>query len=55
MPFGMTAARFAKLNRGGADLQNQLGGVQGSFNTHVNIIGEVPMTCGKKRHLTPFG
>lgn len=44
----MTAARFAKLNRRRADLENQLVDVQGSFNTHVNIIGEVPMTCGKR-------
>ena len=36
----MTAARFAKSNRRGADLENQLIDVQGSFNTHVNIMGE---------------
>lgn len=36
-------ARFAKLNRRGADLENQLVDVQGSFNTHVNRRGEVPL------------
>lgn len=35
-------ARLAKLNRCGADLENQLIDVQGSFNTHVNIMGETP-------------
>lgn len=35
-------ARFAKLNRCGADLENQLIDGQGSFNTHVNIMGDTP-------------
>lgn len=38
----MMAARFAKLNRCGADLENQLIDGQGSFNTHVNIMGDTP-------------
>ena len=43
-------ARFAKLNRRGADLENQLIDVRGSFNTHVNIMGETP-TAHKERHI----
>lgn len=46
----MMAARFAKLNRCGADLENQLIDVPGSFNTHVNIMGETP-TAYKKRDI----
>lgn len=49
IPRGMMAARFAKLNRRGADLGNQLIDVQGSFNTHVNIMGETPTTHKKKK------
>lgn len=44
----MMAARFAKLNRYGADLENQLIDVQGSFNTHVNIIGGTPTAYKKE-------
>lgn len=44
----MTAARFAKLNEHGADLENQLIDAQGSFHPHVNIMGETP-TAHKKR------
>lgn len=40
----MMAARFAKLNRRVADLENQLVDVQGSFNAHMNGTGEMPMT-----------
>lgn len=50
----MMAARFAKLKRRGADLENQLIDVQGSFNTHVNIMGETPR-AHKKRHLEQIG
>lgn len=39
----MMAARFAKLNRCGTDLENQLIDGQGSFNTHVNIMGDTPI------------
>lgn len=38
----MMAARFAKLHSCGADLENQLIDGQGSFNTHVNIMGDTP-------------
>lgn len=44
----MIAARFAKLNRCAADLENQLIDGHGSFNTHVNIMGKMP-TAYKKR------
>lgn len=47
-PPEMMAARFAKLNRYGADLENQLIDVQGSFNTHVNIIGGTPTAYKKE-------
>lgn len=43
----MMVARFAKLNRCGTDLENQLIDVQGSFNTHVNIMEETP--CAHKK------
>lgn len=42
------AARFAKLNRCGADLENQLIDVRDSFNTHVNIMGETPPAYKKR-------
>lgn len=42
------AARCAKLSRSGADPENQLIDVQGSFNTHVNIMGETPTTHKKE-------
>ena len=49
----MMEARFAELNRRGADLENQLIDVQGSFNTHVNIMAETGHK--KKRHFEQIG
>lgn len=43
-------ACFTKLNRRVADLENQLISARGSFNTHVNIMGETPTAHKKKRH-----
>lgn len=44
----MMGARFAKLKRRGADVENQLIDVRGSFNTHVNIMGETPRAHKKE-------
>lgn len=53
----MIAARFAKLNRCAADLENQLIDGHGSFNTHVNMMGKMPTAYKKKkrRHLEQIG
>lgn len=45
------AGRFTKLNEQGADLENQLIDVRGSFTAHVNIIGETPTANKKKRDI----
>lgn len=45
----MIAARFAKLNRCAADLENQLIDGHGSSNTHVNIMGKMPTAYKKKK------
>lgn len=39
---------MAKLNRRGANVENQLIDGQGSFNTQVNIMGETPSGHKKK-------
>jgi len=41
------SARFSNMKEHGADLENQLIDVQGSFTAHVNVMGGTP-TAHKK-------